>query len=243
MSEQQTVTVSFFRYQGFGARWEAFTRMGRSRQLLRGIEGLQFAKMLGSGGGNGFSIRPNLGVYSLLASWESEAAAERFFQEHPVGRAMKATSAENWTLFMHTAKSHGSWDGVSPFEVNCAYDEDAVVGVVTRGAIKSSQLLRFWKYVPRVSRSVVSWEGLLFSSGIGEVPLFQLATFSLWQNTHAMKACAYEKGFHKTAVRRTRETGWFREELFARFHPFRSEGSWAGSNPLEAAGTTRLPQP
>ncbi|NUO03005.1 MAG: hypothetical protein HUU01_20545 [Saprospiraceae bacterium] len=238
MPDQQIVTVSFFRYQGIRRRWQAFTQMGRSRQLLQGIEGLQFAKMLGSGGGNGFSIRPNLGVYGLLGVWENESAARQFFSEHATAVQLKNQSTENWTVFMRTAKSHGSWDGISPFNITVAYDEAAVVGVLTRATIKPAQLWHFWKFVPPVSRSISGRAGLLFSVGIGELPLIQQATFSLWQNSHAMKAYAYESGFHKTVVRRTRETGWYSEELFARFHPFCEEGSWAGVNSQEAVKKT-----
>ncbi len=218
--------------------------MGRSKYLLRGIEGLRFSKMFGSGGGNGFSIKPNLGVYSLLGSWESETAARNFFREHALARVMKAESAESWTVYMNTASSRGSWDGTAPFPVHIDYNEDALVGVLTRGAIKFSQLLHFWKYVPRVSRSIVGGEGLLFSQGIGELPIVQQVTFSLWQSTHAMKAYAYEKEFHKTVVRRHHEkVGWFREELFARFHPFYSEGTWNGINPLKGVDNVSVPDP
>ncbi len=240
MPDQQIVTVSFFRYQGFRRRWQAFTRMGRSRELLQGVEGLQFVKMLGSGGGSGFSIRPNLGVYGLLGVWENSAAAHQFFNGHTTAALLKNDSAENWTIFLRTAKSHGTWDGASPFCVTCAYDEGAVVWILTRATIKAAQLWHFWRFVPPASRSIIGRAGLIFSLGIGELPLIQQATFSLWQNSHAMKAYAYESGFHKTVVRRTRETGWYSEELFARFHPFHSEGSWEGGNPLNTLKVEKL---
>ncbi len=227
MTNLQIVTVSFFRYEGFRNRWQAFSNMGRAKRLLTGIEGLDFARMLGSGGGSGFSIRPNLGVYALLGVWENEAAARRFFEKHPTAALLKRDCTENWTVFMRTAQVHGSWEGVSPFEITCPFNENAPIGVLTRATIKPAQLWHFWRFVPRASRSISGRKGLLFSIGIGELPLIQQATFSLWENSHAMKAYAYEQGFHKTVVRRTRETGWYSEELFARFHPFNSEGNWA----------------
>ena len=147
---------------------------------------------------------------------------------------------EQWTVYMRTVMTHGQWDSVEPFQIREKMDENQVVGVITRATIRTKHLWRFWRFVPPVSHSVAKREGLLFSVGIGELPIIQQATFSLWQNSHLMKAYAYQSRFHKEVVRRTRELGWYKEELFARFHPYASEGSWHGQNPLAAylsAGT------
>jgi len=194
--------------------------------------GLRFFKMMGSGGGNGFSVLPNLNVYGMLAAWESEAQARVFFREHDVYQAYCEASNEQWTLFMRTAVVHGEWDAEHPFEQQVDYDRDRPVGVLTRATIYPRHLWRFWRFVPSVSRAMSKHhEGLLFSVGVGELPLIQQATFSLWKNSHYMKAYAYQSKQHKQVVKRTREVGWYSEELFARFHPFDSFGSWNGDNP------------
>jgi hypothetical protein len=47
-----------------------------------------------------------------------------------------------------------------------------------------------------------------------------------------MQAFAYKTVAHREAMRRTRAENWYREELFARFVPVASEGTWEGREPL-----------
>jgi hypothetical protein len=225
-ASQSVTTISFFRYQSLPDRWWGFKQMGLAGEGLAQVEGLRFHKMLGSGAGNGFSIWPNFGVYGMLGVWESEGAATRFFQKHALFAEFRERCAGWWTVYMEAAKAHGEWEGEMPFPITTDYDPERPVAVITRATIYAHHLWRFWRFVPPVSRSVEDKEGLLFSVGIGELPLVQQATFSLWQNSELMTAYAYRSKYHKEVVRRTRELGWYKEELFCRFHPYRTEGDW-----------------
>ncbi len=228
MAENQIVTITFFRFEGFKNRFWAFRQMGLSPFLLKNITGLQFAKMLGSGGGNGFSSSPNWGVYGLLAVWKSEDFAQQFFATHFLFRKYLNQSSEHWTVFLRTVMAHGQWDGKAPFQITESPNDEQLVAVLTRATIRTQHLWRFWQFVPPVSRSVEHREGLLFSVGIGELPIIQQATFSLWKNSHYMKAYAYKSPHHSEVVKKTRELGWYKEELFARFLPYNEGGSWQG---------------
>lgn len=230
----QIITMTFFRYRGASAKWWAFRQMGLAPGRIAEVPGLVFFKLLGSGGGNGFGILPNLEVYGLLCVWEQERHARAFFYRHPAFQMFREKSTEYWTIYLQAVMAHGAWDGEMPFDLNGTFDADRTVAILTRATIRTRHLWRFWQLTPPVSRSIENKEGLLFSVGVGEVPIVQQATFSLWQNSHLMKAYAYKSRFHKEVVRKTREMGWYKEELFARFHPFRAEGSWQGANPLQA---------
>ena len=73
---------------------------------------------------------------------------------------------------------------------------------------------------------------MIYTKGIGEVPVVQMATFSLWKNFNAVKEYAYKSKQHKEAIRKTRKNNWYKEELFSRFHPYKSLGTWNDNNQL-----------
>ncbi|MFN7115197.1 MAG: hypothetical protein ACK4TA_00265 [Saprospiraceae bacterium] len=232
MAKKQLVTFTLFRFSGWRNRWWAFRQMGLSAQLLRGVAGLQFGKMLGSGGGKGFSVLPNLGVYGLLGVWEDENAARQFFTHHSFFQANLQHTQEYWTIFLNAYMAHGQWDGQSPFQLHDPPDENAPIAVLTRATIHTRRLWHFWQHVPRVSHSIEAHPGKLFSIGVGELPIVQQVTFSLWENAAAMKNYAYQSRVHSNVVKQTRRYNWYKEELFARFVPIATEGTWGGSNPL-----------
>lgn len=233
MINGQIVTISFFKFRKGRSQWRALRSMGLSPRILPAVEGLSFGKMLGSGGGNGFSIFPNLGVYGLLCVWNTEEHAGTFFQHHPFFQDIREETREIWTTYMQTAMVHGEWEGSCPFDITTSFDKKNPLAVLTRATISNKRLLHFWKHVPKVSRSMNAYqEGRLFSVGVGELPLVQQATVSFWENSHFMQAYAYNSPFHKDVIQKTRSLGWYKEELFARFHPYKSEGQWDGTNPL-----------
>ena len=221
---QQIVTITFFTFKGFKNTWWAFTQMGL-RPFKTGVaRGLTFAKMLGTGGGNGFSIKPNLNRYAWLAVWDCEDDARDFFKTHALFQSFKAHSTGYSVIYLSPTAAHGRWDGVQPFKVSASFDASARVAVLTRARIKLNFLYRFWKYVPATSAAVDAAEGRQYSIGIGQLPLIEQATFSVWASGKQMMDYAYKSRYHAEVVRKTRELGWYSEELFARFSVLDTEG-------------------
>ncbi|MEZ4986252.1 MAG: hypothetical protein R2795_14630 [Saprospiraceae bacterium] len=221
---QEVVTLSLMDFSQLRTQWWAFQQMGLSPWLFRRVAGAKMIKMLGSGGGNGFSIRPNFGRYALLCVWESEAAAQVFFRENKWWQQAARRSSNCYTLYMHTAAVHGLWGGICPFDTVVPLDKQRPLAVITRATIRWRHLPGFWRFVPSVSAQAKGHAGQQLSIGIGEWPLFMQATFSLWQDTASMMEYAYTHARHREVVQKTRELGWYKEELFARFHPYREEG-------------------
>jgi len=226
----QITTCSFFKVEGFSNKWWAFTQMRLGVHALKETGGLSFYKFLGSGARNGFSSIPNFGTYVLFCVWDSEASSYDFFTENPYFKSYQKRSAEQFTVYLNSAESHGSWDGIQPFIKSTKLEMDQPVVVLTRARIRFKKLWSFWSKVGKVSQSLERYDGLALSIGVGEWPLIQQATISIWQTQAEMLDYAYKNPKHKEVVLLTRKLGWYQEELFARFIPFRFEGFWQGKN-------------
>jgi hypothetical protein len=219
----QTTLLSLFHYQTAGAKILAFMRMGFPPLRSKTIPGLQFWKPLGTGGGNGFSLRPDFSTYGLLTVFEDEIQADKFIGSSILKKYQKR-SASHSHIQLHNIQAHGKWSGREPFQKAADHDPQKPVCVLTRATIKPTMALKFWKDVPLVSSEIETFEDCYFSKGVGEWPVFMQATFSVWKNTEAMKAYAYKNRGHHEMIKKTRELGWYSEELFARFHPVKQSG-------------------
>lgn len=200
---------------------------------LAEVKGLSFYRLMGSGKGKGFNPLPDWSVYSLLQVWESEEQANEFFNSSILIEKYKSHTSEQYTLYMKNISAGGTWVGKNPFEKGIELDPSLPIAVITRATIKWNWLIRFWKYVPTSQEPLEGNKGLVYTKGIGEVPVVQMATFSLWKNFDAVKEFAYNSKQHKEAIRKTRKNEWYREELFSRFHPYKSSGTWQGNDLLD----------
>ncbi len=226
-------TLTLFGYPRREQLW-AFLQMGLAQMALTNVPGLRFWKLLGSGQGRGFSLQPNWGRYGLLAVWETPIHADTFFASAPLMATYRRHAAEIWTIRLLPVQAHGVWSGVNPFLPLSKQPIIGPVAVLTRAAIRWPQLLNFWRAVPATSQAIDQADGLLASIGIGEAPFMRQATFSLWRSVADVQKFAYGLNVHRAVIQRTREEKWYREELFARFVPIASEGSWQGRDPLRA---------
>jgi len=230
LSHTQTVTVSFFRYQGLNKLW-GMKQMYSVRAPMRKMPGVSFYKPLGSGSGVGYSLWPDWSVYGLLVVWDNEQLAKDFLKS-AVFEDYVNHSVEQYTVFLKPLSSRGAWSGYSGWQFSDPNPESELISALTRATLKSSYLFKFWSQVPRVSREHENFEGLLFTKGIGEIPLVEQATFSIWKNKASMEKFALTT-FHGEAVMETRRRNGFKEEMFTRLKPYLSEGLWKGKDPLK----------
>ncbi|MFT6869807.1 MAG: hypothetical protein ACJAYY_000202 [Paraglaciecola sp.] len=220
----QTTLICLFEYKGFKNKWHAFTRMGRPPISLKKTNGLTFFKPLGTGSGNGFSIKPDFSTFGFIAVFDTEQQAKNFTSSTAIER-YKQTALNFSVVFMKNIKSHGEWSKQNPFKSSTELNKSKPLAVITRATIKPKLAYKFWKNVPAVSKSMDAYKELLYSKGIGEFPLLMQATFSIWSSADAMFNYAYSNPKHAEMVKKTRELNWYSEELFARFEPYHTEGN------------------
>ncbi len=224
MLMQQVVTVHFFRFRTSAQKWWALRMMQTAHTNLQDTPGLAFYRLMGTGsGGGGFDWRPDLETYALLGVWTQMADAHAFVAAHPTYRAFHDRADEHLHFWLSPFRSHGAWSGHQPFRCQTA-DETLPLAVLTRASIRWQKLPSFWRHVPRVSHRIFDGGGPLFSKGVGEWPLIQQATFSLWPDTEAMKQHIHRNPAHREVMRLAREKRWYREEMFTRFRLLHLEG-------------------
>jgi hypothetical protein len=225
-------TLTLFGIKKGRLRW-GLAQMGASGPKLAKVPGLLFYKLLGSGRGRGFSIKPNFYRYGMLCTWENDEAAANFFRNADLMMEYEQHTFESWTCYMHPLQSHGQWDKQEPFSpvVSEPYSSGPIA-VLTRASINLRALPNFWRFVPQSSKALDEADGLLCSIGLGELPLIRQATFSIWESAEAMKTYAYRNPKHQEVIRRTRSENWYSEELFARFIPLKTIGTWNGTDPV-----------
>lgn len=229
---QQITTISFFKFASLSNKFWGFKMMQFAHKDLTEVNGCRFYRLMGSGKGRGFNPLPDWSVYCLLQVWESETDAHTFFSSSDLIKQYNNHTDELFTLYMKNISAGGTWVGKNPFEKATDLDPNLPIAVITRATIKLNWLFRFWKYVPTSQEALDGNEGLIYTKGVGEVPIVQMATFSLWKDFESVKQFAYKSKQHKEAIRRTRKNEWYKEELFSRFQPYKSTGTWLGKDLL-----------
>ncbi len=229
-------TLTLFRFSTLSDKIWAFFQMQFAHAHISKTPGLQFYKLMGSGKDLGFNPLPDWGVYAMLGVWDDEESAQQFFEKAAIFKRYQTHSSEHWTVFMKVRKATGLWSGGNPFTPSSDIDEsNPLFAVITRATIRPRNLLQFWRYVPTSQRPIeAGCPGLLYTKGIGEAPLVQMATFSVWKSLDDLKNFAYNSPEHKVAIKKTREIDWYKEEMFIRFQPYKSLGTWGGINILES---------
>lgn len=228
----QIVLISFFQFPARRRIWAMF-QMAAVPQKLKSMEQPVFSKMLGTGGGSGYGFMPDFRTYALITVWENYEMASGFETGSEIMARFRKNSTEVYSVFLKPLQSRGIWSGVNPFVPAEGASDKGLICVITRATLKPIYYIPFWKRVKNVSASHEGSPGLIFSKGVGERPWIMQATFTIWRSLKEMQAFAHNtSGLHYEAISTTRRLKGFREELYARFQPVESRGTWKRIDPV-----------
>jgi len=203
-----------------------WSRIVFGRWLLTGVDGLCFAKALGSGQGGGFGLKPSATRQGLFMLFGSEAAADRFLSDSPVLGAYRRHAREICTVKLRAVSSRGSWGGEG-IDVTTEPEPGGPVAALTRASIKPIRAWSFWRYSPASEKSLERAAGCRLAVGLGEAPVLRQATFSIWDSQAQMDAYA-RQGAHLQAIQAARREGYFSESMFVRFKILQLRGNFQG---------------
>ena len=216
------------------ASLNALAHLGLDRWPLMHTAGLHFWRLLGVGRGQTFDPHADFQRYALFTVWHSMASLKQFEDMSPVMQRMRLKADELWTVHMLPVRWHGRWGGRDPFahfSPTFAPDPGPWI-ILTRATLYPTKIQAFLQAVPTVAEHLLQQPERINSVGIGEAPLLYQATISVWRTLPSITTFAYGAAPHAEVIRRTRRERWYKEELFARFRPIASYGTWEGRNPL-----------
>ncbi|MCX7273336.1 MAG: spheroidene monooxygenase [Burkholderiales bacterium] len=208
------------------SRLWGWSRIVLGARSLRGVPGLRFAKVMGSGFEGGFGLRPSPSIQALFCVFQDAAAADDFTAPEGGLQPWRERAIECFSVKLRAFSSRGSWSGarlpvVAPAPVH------GPIASLTRASIRPGRARAFWRMQPAAQRSLSLAPGCRLAAGVGEAPILRQATFSIWDDVASMDAYA-RVGAHRAAIEAAAGGGFFAESMFVRFVPYDAQGSWKG---------------
>jgi hypothetical protein len=182
---------------------------------LINFNGLKFIKLLGTGSKDGFSIIPDFSSYVIITSWKNDDFRKKFIDENELFNEITKKSSKRIEIKIDPYNYIGSWNGIIPFKNKSSYKEGKIF-VLTRARVKLNKLINFFISTSSAAKSINSKEGAEYYKGIGELPIIEQATISIWESEQIMKDYAYSDKRHLKIINKARKNKWYSEELFVR---------------------------
>ena len=87
-------------------RFWAFKQMILGPRAIANVKGLGFYRFLGTGGGMGFSLRPDFGTYAVLTQWDDPEDYKKFIATHSYWATYQRHATQQRTLHLVPVQSH-----------------------------------------------------------------------------------------------------------------------------------------
>ena len=177
--------------------------------------GLKFIKLFGTGSNEGFSLIPDFSSYVIISSWKNDHYRKKFIDENNIINEIISRSSKRVEIKIDPYNFTGSWNGINPFKNVSSYNGGKII-VLTRARVKLNKLMSFLVNTSLAAKSIKSQDGAEFYKGIGELPIIEQATISIWMSEQSMRDYAYSDKNHLKIINKARKGKWYSEELFVR---------------------------
>jgi spheroidene monooxygenase len=221
------VLADFVRqHQGWG-----WMRLVAGATPYKNVPGLTMVKVMGSGHGGGFSLRPSATHQGLICTFTQLDLALEFLQS-PAVLAYRSRARECWAGVLSVQSARGHWDkqawqASSAQAMGVHAQAQGPFAVLTRASIMPTKAMAFWRYAPAAQAELNQAPGCLLAMGLGEAPVLRQCTFSLWKDTESMVHYAHQ-GAHMRAIAAAQKHGFFTESMFVRMQVLHMRGLWGG---------------
>ena len=182
---------------------------------LINTDGLKFIKLFGTGSREGFSLIPDFSSYVIISSWENDHFRKKFIAKNSIINEIINRSSSRVEIKIDPYSFKGSWNGINPFKNSSLYSGGKII-VITRARVRFNKLINFLINTSLAAKSIKSHNGAEFYKGIGELPIIEQATISIWKSEQEMKDYAYSDKNHLKIINKARKDKWYSEELFVR---------------------------
>ncbi len=255
------VVILLFDFLPQHRSWAWLKLMWGTSGFFKTISGLLFAKIMGSGEGGGFGLRPSSTHQGLIFVFDGIQNASDYLKSQE-NQIYREKSRESWQGILQVNSCRGTWDGQGwqtkellkevsnpdfnrdllesqkpnqqfpPNEVECETQttdshHDPYVASLTRGSIRASKAVSFWRYAPPAQEDLHKAAGCELAMGLGEAPLLRQCTFSLWRDTKSLIDYA-QQGAHLKAIAAAKKNSFFTESMFVRMKVLHMHGDWMG---------------
>ena len=184
-------------------------------KTLINFDGLKFIKLLGTGSKDGFSVIPDFSSYVMITSWENDDFRKKFIDENKLFQEIINKSSKRIEIKIDPYNYIGSWNGINPFKNKSLYKEGKII-VLTRARVRLNKLINFFISTSSAAKSINSRKGAEYYKGVGELPIIEQSTISIWKSEQSMKDYAYSDKSHLKIIHKARKNQWYSEELFVR---------------------------
>lgn len=238
----------------------AWMRLVQGTGALKEVPGLMFSKVMGSGAGGGFGLRPSPSHQGLITLFDHVDSA-RAFLDGPTALAYRERATDFWCGLLEVESARGSWDGQAwgattvtqlgahgvAANDDTLLDDTRPLAALTRASIRPAKAMEFWRNAPATQTAMQHARGCTLAMGLGEAPLVRQCTFSLWQDTPSMLEFAHH-GAHQQAIEAAYRHHFFSESLFVRMRLLDQRGQWPTPQPpadirRESGNVYHLPGP